>query len=307
MIDFRDININEELSLAESADMLVAGDLIERLERRRNEMSSGINFPWEKLRDRISMKAGELTLLGGYSGHFKSTISSMIGLSAMRQGHKVGIASLELLAEDVVEQYAELAAANFRPPMNYVRAFSDWASDRLSIYDRTDMISPSEAIQMVIAFAKHRGCQLIVLDALMMMGVTNDVTAEGQFAQTLVAVAKKFKVHILLIHHVRKPQSERGEEIVPGKYDFLGSSLIGNVSQNIIIVWHDKVKAAKRAAGAEFDDDRPDLLIKVCKQRNGRYEGTTGYWQSDKCRGFSSGSSRRIPPLELSVERSVAA
>ena len=59
-----------------------------------------------------------------------------------------------------------------------------------------DAITPEEAVQMVIALSKYCGCDLIVLDALMMMGVCGDTVVEQQFTQTLAAVAKRFRDHL---------------------------------------------------------------------------------------------------------------
>jgi len=311
-IDFRDINVAEELAACETSDMLAPIDLVARVEARRAAKDHGIQLPWSKLSGLFSLRSGEVVLLGGYTGHFKSTITTQIGLAALRQGFNVGVASLELLAEDVVEQYAEMSAVCAEPPMKYVSAFAEWASGRLHIYDRVDAIRPDEAIQMVIAFAKYKRCKLVVLDALMMMGVCDDLERERDFTQTLAAVAKKFGICVLLVHHVRKPDRD-GEAKVPGKYDFIGSSHLANVAASIVIVWHDKRKAEKAALIArgieveDFDDDRPDMLFKVAKQRYAAYEGSVGLWRHERCRAFCGSSARQIAHTDLAIVRGVAA
>lgn len=296
--DFRNIDWQEELSAAESGDMLTPDHLVDRVLARRNALDNGISLPWAKLQGLIKLREGEIVMLGGYSGHFKSTISTQIALSALAQNYRVGIASLELLAEDVIEQMVEIGAGRMQPPDDYVRRFASWGSDKLFIYDRTDSIRPDEAIQMTIAFAKYRGCKLVVLDALMMMGVTDDVNKEAEFTRALAAVAKRFKVCILLVHHVRKPMGDGGEKRVPGKYDFIGSSHLVNIASTILMIWHNKDKAYQKNAGAQFDDLLPDLLVKVAKQRNHHYEGVTGYWQHDSSRGFCETSNRKLEPID---------
>jgi len=304
-VDFRDINVNEELAETEAIEMLSANDLIDRLESRRSQHQIGINTPWAKLHGLFAFRPGEMVLMGGYTGHFKSTITTQVGLSAMQQGYSVGVASLELLAEDVIEQYAEIAATRSGPPLDWVKRFAGWCEGRLHIYDRVDAIKPDEAIQMTIAFAKYRGCQLVVLDALMMMGVCDDLERERDFTQTLAAVAKKFNICVLLVHHVRKPQGEAGENRIPGKYDFIGSSHLANIAASILIVWHDKRKAAKRnlldqgISIDDFDDKKPDLVVKVAKQRYHKFEGSAGLWQHERCRAFCSNQDRRLVPVSL--------
>ena len=306
MPDFRNIDVQAELAEGELSDVVGPDDLVERLLLRRTKMAEGIKLPFEKLAQTdFMLHAGSLNLLGGYSGHFKSTISTQIGLRALRCGYKVGIASLELFAEDVLEQYAEMALTGYQPEEEYVRAFATWATSKLFIYDRMDTITPEESVQMCVAFAKHCGCDLIVLDALMMMGVCGDVQTEQQFTQTLAAVAKRFKVTILLVHHVRKPSGMEGEEKIPGKYDFLGSSMLVNICSTCMLVWHDKVQAEKRSqeelgvSDPDYNPNQHDMIFKVAKNRYGRYEGSLRLWQSDSCRGFVSNDSRRMTPFSM--------
>lgn len=294
MIDFKDIDVNAELAIVESTEIVNTLDLVDRVNKRRSAVDTGIQLPWTKLHGDFSLRKGEMVLMGGYTGHFKSTIASQLGLSAINQGYSVGIASLELLAEDVLEQYSELAAGRERPSIDYVRRFAEWSQHNLHIYDRVDAIAPDAAIQMVIAFAKYKKCDLIVLDALMMMGVCDDLERERDFTQTLAAVAKRFNVCVLLVHHVRKPSGHDGEKNIPGKYDFIGSSHLANIAASILIIWHDKEKSYLKNDGAYVDDDRPDLIFKVAKQRYHKYEGLVGLWQHDRCRAFCGSSKRFI-------------
>ena len=304
--DFRDIDVNEVLADCELNDMVGPLDLVDRLMERRTAMQKGIKLPFEKLKDTdFMLHKGSLNLIGGYTGHFKSTISSQIGLRALRTNHRVGIASLELFAEDVLEHYCEIAACQPRPNLEYVQAFADWAKEKLFIYDRMDSIEPNEAIQMVIAFAKYCGCDLIVLDALMMMGVCGDPLVEQQFTQTLAAVAKRFGTTILLVHHVRKPSGFDGEDKMPGKYDFIGSSHLANIAASIMLVWHDKQQAEKRAQSdlgvydPDYNPNQHDMVFRVAKNRYGRYEGSVRLWQHDNCRGFTSDEHRKITAFSI--------
>lgn len=301
-LDFRDINIMEELSETETADILSPNDLVVRMAERRTAKANGILMPWSKLHDRFMLRPAEVCLLGGYSGHFKSTISTQIALSAMQQGFRVGIASLELPAEDVMESFADIAAANTAPPMDWVATFAAWADQKLFLYDRVDGISPETAIQLVIALRKYRGCDLVILDALMMMGVCQDTDREQQFTQTINAVAKKMGICIVLIHHMRKPDGQQGEQKIPGKYDFIGSSHIANIAQSILIAWHDKDKAAKVNVGMmnpEDDRTRPDFQLAVVKQRHNRFEGRASFWQHPNSRAFCPTPQRLLKPMEF--------
>lgn len=311
MDDFRDIDIQAELADMEAPDMRPAGELAERTIARRSDMDAGIELPWSKLQGHVALRKGELVLLGGYTGHFKTTITSMIGAHAMRQGHKIGVCSLELKAEDIIEQFVEICATASRPAENYVTRWCNWANDKLTIYDRLDAIRPHDAIRMAIKFAQL-GCELIILDCLMMMGVCDDLEREREFVQTVKRVAVRFGVTILLVHHMKKPQGEAGEHASPGKYSFNGSANLSNTPDTILVVFHDKRQAALRGKvedmGVEdenYDSTKRDMLLSCVKQRNGRYESAIALWQAANCRAFVARADRKIapfdPPADLKV------
>jgi hypothetical protein len=329
--DFRNIDIQASLADCEALDMRPAGQLAERTIKRRSEVDDGLNLPWPRLHGHLTLRKRELVLLGGYTGHFKTTITSQIGAYAMREGHKVGVCSLELNAEDIIEQFAEISATVSRPAEGYVKRWCDWADDKLVIYDKLDSIQPHDAIRMAIKFAKPEkeenegdgvglGCRLIILDCLMMMGVCDDLEREREFVQTLKRVAAKFKVTIILVHHMKKPQGEKGEHDSPGKYQFNGSSHISNTPDTILVAWHDKRQAALRAkvedmgvGDPKYDPKLRDMLLSTVKQRNGKYEGGISLWQVGRrtmdgwvsCRAFVDRADRKIqafdPPANLKV------
>lgn len=302
--DFRRIDVMEELAEVESTDVLNPNDLVHRVaQARQRKFERCIEMPWAKLdKTRFALRPREVCLLGGFSGHFKSTVSTQIALGAIRQGYRVGIASLELPAEDVIESFCDIAAASNQPPMDWVSTFASWADQKLFLYDRTDGISPESAIQLTIAFKKFFGCDLVILDALMMMGVCQDPEKEQAFTQTINRVAKSFDMHVMLVHHMRKPEGRDGESRMPDKASFIGSSHIVNVSQNIVIVWHDKDKAAKFHAGALDpieDAEKPDFKLHVAKQRGSRFEGRVALWQHKNSRGFCGTPQRLLKPMEF--------
>lgn len=292
-----EIRLAEETADIQHHKIVNASTLYERLEQHRTIKSDGIKLPWNKAEGRILLRPKELILMGGYSGHMKSTIAAQIAFNAVNEGVHVGIASLELPAEEIMEQFGEFAADREQPPMEFMDKVRGSVDPYLHVYDVVDVINPETALQMVIALARDKECKLIILDALMMMGASDDYNQEQKFSQRLAAIAKKYETCIVLIHHVRKPDGQNGEMKVPGKYDFIGSSHLANISSTIITVWHDKQKAYMRNTGQtgddSFDDSKPDLILFVCKQRNHKFEGKLGLWQSHRSRTFCETYHRR--------------
>ena len=300
MIDFRSIDVAKRLAPLAHAEIVSPADHKDRYDEWRNRQDEGgIAMPWEKLSGLFDLKPGTLTMLAGYSGHFKSTISAQMILSSMCQGKRVGLASLELELAQIMDQLIDIASATGNPSEEWRTEFFEWTRDKLYVYDRVDAIRPEDATAMTFAFS-DMGCDMVVIDALMMCGLEGEnYGAEKDFTQVIQAIAKSEQLVVLLVHHARKPATQGGESTPPSKYEAMGSSNLVNICNNVLMCWHDKEKAARVNNGAEFDDDEPCLKLWVAKHRGGKYEGRVGLWQHQKSRGFCSNSARKLSPVEF--------
>ena len=75
------------------------------------------------------------------------------------------------------------------------------------------------------------GCKHIVIDSLMKCGIgEEDYQAQGDFVDKLCWIAKKYDVHIHLVHHMRKGRSE---DDIPDKFDVKGASRITDMVDNL--------------------------------------------------------------------------
>jgi hypothetical protein len=209
-------------------------------------------------------------------------------------------------AEYLFDHLASLAAVVQEPPESYLREFGQWMDDRIYIYDRADVISPTEALQALIGLRKHFGCDLIVLDCLMMCDLADDLDLEKKFTAQIAAIAKAFNCCIVLVHHMRKPHGGEGEKKVPTKHDFLGSSRIVNVASSVLILWDNKEKGYLRNMGMEVDDDEPDAKLVVAKQRYSPFEGPTGLYRHDTARVLCNNRQRQYRPIEIRQENKEA-
>ncbi|MDG1314639.1 MAG: AAA family ATPase [Flavobacteriaceae bacterium] len=297
-IDWRSIDVAQRLAELAHTDIVDASECMEDyFALLQREEEHGIRMPWGKLDALFELKPSTLSLMIGYSGHFKSTISAQMILSAIQQGKKVGLASLELTKGQIYQQLVDIASTTGSPAREWVLKFNDWIRGRMVIYDRTDAIAPEDATSMM--FAMHdQGCDLIVLDALMMCGLEGeDYGAEKDFSQTVQAIAKVTNRAVLLLHHCRKPNGVHGQMTVPDKYDAMGSSNLANIANNVIVCWHNKNKAHEANQGNEVDDDEPDFIFKIDKHRGGRFEGQVGLYQHRQSRGFCGDRSRKLRPV----------
>lgn len=293
--DFRNIDLADELSEVEGTEVLDASEGLRANEEWHSRPVQRIELPWEKLSDRYGMAIGGLHLLGGYSGHGKSTVALQIAIHAAKQ-HKVAVASLELEGGHLWEIMYRLASGVANPSDKAKREVTEKLSGRLLWYDRADVIPPDDIIQMIIHCAKQ-GAKLVILDCLMMVaGICQEPEKEQAFTQTLKVVAQRYQIAILVVHHMRKPVGADGEQRIPDKAGFIGSSFMVNVAHSVLVWWKDPEKAREDSSGELVDDSRPDGVLSVEKNRDQAFQGRCGLWQHSS-RNYCGTSQRKVNPL----------
>ena len=297
--DFKNLKVQEELSYASMDNVAHPRDLVGRAMKSREVALSGVQPPWSKLQGSFSLRPGELVLAGGYSGMGKSAMLAQWGLHAAASGHPTGFISLELPAPFLFDQLAGFSATVDQPPESYLKEFANWMEDKLYVYDRVDSMTPSEALQAVIGMRKFFGCEVVILDCLMMISLSDDLDQEKAFSQSLAAIAKSMGVCIVLVHHFRKPSGKDGDEKLGTKHDFIGSSHLVNVSSSVIIVHEHKKLTAQRREGEDPDPSRPDVLISIAKQRYHRFEGVIGLYIHRNVRLLCNSRTRQYRPIEI--------
>lgn len=294
--DFSDVNLQEELAPIEGTEFGTWATIAEAVRERRANPIPTIKTPWLKMDGEYEFTVGGYHLIGGYSGHGKSTLALQCLLHAS-QFHKVAIASLEMTPDAIGEVGYSLMAGASRVAPDYEKKIDEYMKDRLNYYGRIDSISPDDAIRAII-YAAQMGCRLILLDCLFMIeGVCADPEKEAAFTKTLATVGKKFSVAIILVHHMRKPQGS--EDHVPSKASFIGSSHMVNASLSCSIIWRDfdVIEARSRGIG-DVDQGIPDVKFKVDKNRFFASHATYSLYEH-KSRVLCETSQRKVRRVEL--------
>lgn len=290
----------EMLSALGLNKFLDPSQLVEKAIDRRDNPVKGIEMPWSKMHNRFEISKEGVTLIGGYSGHQKSTVTQQICLHAAASGHKVCIASLELTAEYLFSTMASQSACKGEEMHDdYLHRFGRWADDKLFIVDHADVMSPQEAIQLIIDSKRLLGCDMFVLDCLMQIDLGGELEQEKNFMAKLGAIARTYGIAIVVVHHMRKPQGPDGEARVPGRESFIGSSHLVNASSGVLICWMDMQKAAARHNGGEIDDDKPCFVISVAKNRFAPFVGMVGLYQHEEARLLCNSRARKFMPINL--------
>ena len=272
--------------------------LVEKAIDRRDNPKKGIALPWSKLQGFELSKEG-VTLIGGYSGHKKSTVVNQIALNACAEGHKVCMASLELTSDYLFSMLASQSACKgIDMHDEYLHRFGRWLDQRMFIVDHADVMSPDEAIQLIVDSKRLLGCDMFVLDCLMQIDLGGELEQEKNFMAKLGAIARSYGISIVVVHHCRKPGQE-GEGKVPGRESLIGSSHLVNASSGVLMCWMDVEKAAARQNGEEVDDTKPCFVINVAKNRFSPFVGMAGLYQHSEARLLCNSRARRYLPINL--------
>ncbi len=254
--------------------------------------TAGDPLPWPKMDRTLRLRPHEFTVWGGANGSAKSTLLSEIMVALATAGSRVVVVSLEMPAVRVAARMVVQAFCNRHPAR---RAVEDWAEDigdRLTFLDWTGDIEPQEAVKLARYCAHEMGTQHLLLDNLTKIVSADNEHAEQQrrFTAQLHRTAIDTGMHVHLVAHTRKPPGGDDEAKPGGRYEIAGSRTIVDQPDNVCVIWRDRRKAISADAGtlgAIDDADKPDVVVRVDKQRWGSgWLGLLPLWMDKGCFRF---------------------
>jgi len=249
-------------------------------------VNDNAKMPWTKTQDDFSFRLGEVTLYAGGNGGGKSLITGQIALHLIKQKRKCVIASFEMKPTSTIHRMLRQFAGEFidDPLTNdrekYIKGltqrFNQFAGEHLYIYDQQGSTTPNQTIAMARYCAVELGIEHIFIDSLMKVcNAEDNFNEQKYFVDELTALARDHNVHVHLIHHIRKLQSE---EVQPGKYDIKGTGAITDQVDNVFLMWRNKQKENRKRNGEKYEEDLPDAYLMCEKQRNGEAQEMYGLY-----------------------------
>lgn len=270
----------------------------------------GIRLPWKKVGESLLLRPSEVSLWAGINGHGKSQVVGHIALSAMTQGHRACIASMELAPHLMLRRLVKQAGGTGTPTQGYVRAVAEWMQRDLWVFDTLGTARVPEMLEVFAYAAKRYGVELFVVDNLAKCGIAeDDYNGQKDLVDKLGDFAKAFGVHVMLVAHMRKAQDEAA---IPGKFDVKGSGALTDMVDTVVSVWRNKPKEAiarkasvPGAAISEKDQERlesPDALLTCSKQRHGDDEPTISLWFDTSCYQYLAGPDHQPRPIARELD-----
>lgn len=248
------------------------------------ETNLGYQAPWDKAKDKILFRPGELSVWTGINGHGKSQFLGQIILHAMKQGALVCIASLELKPCRLLTRLTRQAGALESPSVDYIHAIHEWYEDKLWLFDLVGTAKSKRLLEVFLYARQRYGVDTFVIDSFMKLDIAeDDYKAQKAFMEQLCDFKNQYNCHIHIVVHPRKVADE---SLLPGKLDNKGTGAISDLADNCFTIWRNKNKEQLKQiqlSGASLSEkdlkklDDSDCIWCCDKQRNGDWEGKLGF------------------------------
>lgn len=256
----------------------------------------GVDHDW------FEFRTGEVTVWTGYNGHGKSLMLNQVLIAILKHGERMCVFSGEMMPKQQGRRMAKQLTGIDRPSVAYLKAAQEWITDRAWIFNLAESATLDRLLEVFRYGYKRYGIRHFVIDSLMMTDVPEDgagaMSAQKEAMRKLATFARRNDVHIHLVAHPRKGESEKK---APGKMDVAGSSKLTDAADNVFSVWADHKEDGER-------EDEPDARLELHKQRNGDIQNRKLFLYFNKeCQQFSTDKYRRpYHYVEFSTEEATA-
>lgn len=240
---------------------------------------------WNKAHKIMIFPNGELTVWSGFSGHGKSQFLGQVLLSFMKQGAKVCAASLEFKPHFFLYHLNKQILGNTSPSREDITFVNEWLSERIWALNLTGVISIDKILESFFYCKQKYGTDVFLIDSFTCLkNSQGDNNHQQEIMEKLVAFKQEHNCQIHLVAHVRKQQNEN---IIPGKFDIKGSSVISDLADNCYVIWRnkDKERALKRIQKEKDPSDHDkemityaDCFVRCLKNRYRGREDTFAFW-----------------------------
>lgn len=254
-----------------------------------NAYAKGAQMPWSKTHDKIRFREGEVSIWAGYNGSGKSMLLGQVQLGLMQQGDSACIASMEMQPHITIARMCRQASGVNIPSEQFIEQFHEWLSGKLWMYVQQNTVKWPR----MLALARYCGTGIpsagrkvrikhLVIDSLMKCGIkVDDYNTQKDFIDSLCSIAKDTGLHIHLVCHMRKGDSEFKEG---DKMDIKGASELSDQVDNVFLLSRNKLKEDELAKPNpnEKVTQMADAVLACRKQRHGEWEGKIALWFEKK-------------------------
>lgn len=293
-VELSDVELMGYIGQQESQDVLSASNdnVIDAVSRfLKSSGLRGDRIPWEKASNHAAFGSGELSLWAGINGHGKTQMLYQVMTEFLERGRRVLIASMEMDFTETLANMTQQAAGCF-PSDRFQRDWLKAQDSKLFVYNRKGRV-PLDCVIGLTHYAKTLGINHLVVDSLTMCGVgREDYDRQAEFVNELRAAAKMAGLHVHLVCHMRKGESERKR---PNKFDIRGAGEITDMADKVFIVWRNKVRENELSSAA-YQNRAPEekiasqygVYLALEKNRQDGHEGVFGLYYDAQSKRFEA-------------------
>lgn len=242
-------------------------------------MPTGYNALDRKI---MGLLLGDVSILSGLSGAGKTSWLDCIILNVIEHGFKVGVWSGELQDFRFQSWIDNVAAGKnhvvknpnfdnlYYAPRDIADKINSWLDGKLFLYNNNYKNRWKQLFSDIQELVEKQDCQLIVLDNLMALNISDFDGAkneqQSQFINEIKEYAKQKNIHVILVCHPRKQDGFLRKESISGTAD------LTNLCDNLFILhrvgrdFHNR--ASEFFGEAEVQKFQTfDTVVEVCKNR----------------------------------------
>ena len=233
----------------------------------------------------MGLLLGDVTVLSGLSGAGKSSWLDCVMLNVIQRGYKAACWSGELQDFRFQSWMNQIAAGKnyvnkkegydnfYYAPKKVCDKINTWLDGKLFLYNNEYGNKFAQIFSDIKSCVEENGVQLLVLDNLMALNLdtydSDKYSQQTKFINDIKEYAKKANVHIIIVCHPRKEQSNT----LLRKESISGTADLTNMCDNLIIlhrVGNDFQKRASDFWGGDkvMEYMKYSTVIELCKNRS---------------------------------------
>jgi twinkle protein len=249
------------------------------------ELNSGKSLGLPSMDQGFVVRPAELSLITGISSHGKTQIL-MQWVNELSKHSKGLIMSMEMRPEITLARLCKIAlgknSTGSPPTEKFIREYCEEKNEKIYIYDQQQETTSADIFASLIYAKEVLDCEFVVIDSLMTISDVGEsdqgYNEQKKFINKLSVLCKALNIHIFLVAHLRKVSDELS---APDAQAIYGSSNIRNLTDNILMVYRNKLKEKWAMDGEKTEDELrsiPDAMVYIQKQRNFPFEGKFGFY-----------------------------
>lgn len=214
-------------------------------------------------------RMGEVTVWTGSNGSGKTNYLLQEMKSIADKGIPVLVGSFEMKPITIVRWILMMLGVDFND-VNKAKNVLQKYADYMYIINKVGSIKADDLYDIIINASQVYGIKHVVIDSLMrvMFKTTDKYQEERDFVVKLSTIAKEEQMHIHLVAHPRKAETDSDE---PEKVDVSGSADITNNADNVIVMYRVTDEMSKKQRSK-----LPKICDNVLIVRKNREHGVLG-------------------------------